>query len=70
MVRKLLKAMICPELVSDYSSPAIKWHQTDLTVVICIQLIDVTDYYLRVEDDHLHFRYSNARYRGYGKIYV
>ncbi|XP_077274766.1 putative ATP-dependent RNA helicase TDRD12 isoform X2 [Temnothorax americanus] len=55
--RKLFQVMICPDLVSNsnYSSPAIKWHQTDLTVVICIQLTDVSDYYLRVEGTRLQF---------------
>ncbi|XP_012530759.1 co-chaperone protein p23-1 [Monomorium pharaonis] len=47
--------MNCPELVSDYSHPAIKWYQTDLTVVISIQLPDVSNYYIRIEDDCLQF---------------
>lgn len=49
--------MICPQLVSNYSTPKIRWYQTDLTVIISIQLIDVSDYYLRVKDTHLLFRY-------------
>ncbi|CAL1676853.1 unnamed protein product [Lasius platythorax] len=44
-----------PQLVSNYNTPKINWYQTDLTVVIRIPLIDVSDYYLRVEDDHLLF---------------
>ncbi|KYM99647.1 hypothetical protein ALC62_09563 [Cyphomyrmex costatus] len=47
--------MNCPELVSKYCNPTIKWYQTDLTVVISIQLTDVSDYYLRVENDCLQF---------------
>ncbi|XP_011159114.1 uncharacterized protein LOC105195426 isoform X1 [Solenopsis invicta] len=51
--------MICPELVSDYFIPVVKWYQTDIRVVISIQLPDVTDYYLRIErlpdNDCLHF---------------
>ncbi|XP_011876005.1 PREDICTED: uncharacterized protein LOC105566539 [Vollenhovia emeryi] len=50
--------MTCPELVSNYCSPAIKWHETDLTVVVCIQLTDVSDYYLRIKDDCLQFSTS------------
>lgn len=53
--KKLLNVMNCPMLISDYSSPIIKWHQTDLTIVISIQLTDITDYYLRVEEDCLQF---------------
>ncbi|EGI60270.1 hypothetical protein G5I_11452, partial [Acromyrmex echinatior] len=47
--------MNCPELVSDYRNPTIKWYQTDLSVVISIQLIDVSDYYLRIENGCLQF---------------
>lgn len=47
--------MICPELICDYSRPAIKWHQTDLMVVVSIQLTDVSDYYLQIKDDLLQF---------------
>ncbi|KAH0952534.1 hypothetical protein HN011_002272 [Eciton burchellii] len=47
--------MSCPLLVSDYNVPRIQWYQTDLTIIIRIQLIDICDYYLRVEDDHLLF---------------
>lgn len=53
-------AMNCPQLVSEYNTPKISWFQTDLTVTIRIQLIDVPNYYLRVEDDHLLFRYIFA----------
>lgn len=49
--------MTCPQLISDYSTPKISWYQTDLTVIIRIHLIDVSNYYVRVEDDHLLFRY-------------
>lgn len=49
--------MICPQLVSNHRTPKIIWYQTDLTVIIRIPLIDVSDYYLRVEDTHLLFRY-------------
>jgi hypothetical protein len=53
--------MSCPLLVSDYNVPRIQWYQTDLTIIIRIQLIDICDYYLRVEDDHLLFRYFYVR---------
>ncbi|XP_012216177.1 uncharacterized protein [Linepithema humile] len=47
--------MACPKLVSDFSTPELKWYQTDLTVVIRIQIIDIHDYYLLVQPDHLIF---------------
>ncbi|GAB1866480.1 RNA helicase [Camponotus japonicus] len=47
--------MTCPQLVSNHITPKIIWYQTDLTVIIRIPLIDVSDYYLRVEDTHLLF---------------
>ncbi|XP_011694017.1 PREDICTED: uncharacterized protein LOC105453608 [Wasmannia auropunctata] len=52
---KIAESHALGELVSDYKNPAIKWHQTDITVVICIQLTDVSDYYLRIEDNCLQF---------------
>ncbi|XP_072765611.1 putative ATP-dependent RNA helicase TDRD12 [Anoplolepis gracilipes] len=56
--------MSCSQLISNYSTPTILWYQTDLTVIIRIQLIDVSDYYLRVEDDHLIFstEANNTKY--------
>ncbi|KAL0104817.1 hypothetical protein PUN28_016451 [Cardiocondyla obscurior] len=47
--------MSCPDLVSDYINPATKWYQTDLHVVINIQLMEVSDYYLQIENDCLQF---------------
>ncbi|XP_070170360.1 uncharacterized protein [Polyergus mexicanus] len=47
--------MTCPQLISNYSTPKISWYQTDLTVIIRIHLIDVSNYYLRVKDDYLLF---------------
>ncbi|KAL6439197.1 hypothetical protein ACFW04_003850 [Cataglyphis niger] len=47
--------MTCPQLISNYSTPKITWYQTDLTVVIRIHLIDISNYYLQVEDDHFLF---------------
>lgn len=48
--------MACPNLVSDYIIPKVKWHQRDLSVIIHIQIIDVQEYYLLVEPDHMVFR--------------
>lgn len=47
--------MNCPQLISKYNTPKICWYQTDLTVIISIQLIDVPKYYLQVQNDHLLF---------------
>ncbi|XP_011629796.1 uncharacterized protein LOC105422202 [Pogonomyrmex barbatus] len=59
-----IKTIICPNLISKHVTPSIKWYQTDRTIVICIQLVDVSDYYLRVEDDNLQFS-TNANDKEY-----
>lgn len=48
--------MAYPALVSKYATPIVKWYQTDFTVIIRVQVIDVHKYYLQVEPDHLVFR--------------
>ncbi|XP_011136667.1 putative ATP-dependent RNA helicase TDRD12 isoform X2 [Harpegnathos saltator] len=47
--------MSCPRLVSNFCTPKVIWSQSDLTVIIRVILIDVADYYLRVEDNYLYF---------------
>ncbi|XP_014479335.1 PREDICTED: putative ATP-dependent RNA helicase TDRD12 [Dinoponera quadriceps] len=44
-----------PRLISKCYTPKVLWSQSDLIVTIRILLIDVSDYYLRVESDHLLF---------------
>lgn len=50
--------MDCPKLISIFNTPKIIWHQTDNTIGIRVMLQDVKDYFLRVEADHLRFRYK------------
>ncbi|XP_029161501.1 putative ATP-dependent RNA helicase TDRD12 [Nylanderia fulva] len=62
--------MNCPQLVNKYSIPKIIWYQTDLTVTIRIQLIDVSNYYLRVEDNHLLFSTKTNDKKYYLVLYL
>ncbi|XP_020282778.1 very-long-chain (3R)-3-hydroxyacyl-CoA dehydratase-like isoform X1 [Pseudomyrmex gracilis] len=45
----------CPRLVSDYFTPHVVWYDKDYIVVIRIQLSDISDYYLRVDNEYLIF---------------
>lgn len=49
--------MSYPKLISKLYSPKVLWGQNDVTVVLRILLHDVDEYYLRLECDHLLFRY-------------
>ncbi|XP_033227726.1 uncharacterized protein LOC117179758 [Belonocnema kinseyi] len=47
--------MNLPLLKSNLNSPKIIWHQTDVVVVLQIQLCDIEKYYLRIDRERLNF---------------
>lgn len=47
----------CPRLVKHLRTPKVLWHQTDVSIVLRIMLVDVKDYFLLVDLDHVRFRY-------------
>lgn len=64
--------MDCPALISIFHTPKIMWYQTDNTIIIRVMLQDVKDYFLRIEADHLRFRYKrfNNKREGYKLVYI
>ncbi|XP_043275479.1 uncharacterized protein [Venturia canescens] len=47
--------MNIPALIPSFPTPKVIWYQTDVSVTLRIMLVDVDDYFLLVDEDHLRF---------------
>lgn len=48
--------MKLPTLIPTFPTPKVIWYQSDVSVTLRIMLVDVEDYFLLVDEDHLRFR--------------